>query len=137
MPYPIRICLDIIETKGIESEHIYKSHSINKSHLEQVCDYINKDKIENKLDELNAEPNLACGIIKKFLKELKSPLIPDEIITLLEKCDSNIPDKEYANKIEHLKRILGKMPQANYDTIAYLLIHFYRVLNKVKFIIKI
>ena len=134
-PYPIRICLDIVESKSLETDNIYKSHSINKSQLETLCDFINKNKIELKLDELNAEPNLACGVLKKFLKELKSPLVPDEFVTLLDKCDSNISDKDVANKIDSLKRILHKMPQINYDTVSYLLIHFYRVLNKVGLVI--
>jgi RalA-binding protein 1 len=132
MPYPIRICLDVIESKGIETENIYKSHSINKSHLEAFCDFVNKEKIETKLDELNAEPNLACGVLKKFLKELKSPLIPDEFITLLDKCDSNISDKDVANKIDSLKKSLARMPQINYDTISYLIMHFHKILNKVR-----
>ena len=130
MPYPIRICLDIIEQKGIQSENLYR-HSINKSQVEAICDAINKDKIESKIDELNSEPNLACAIVKKFLKELKSPLIPDEFISLLDKCDSNISDKDLQRKVDQLKRIISTMPQTNFDTMFYLTMHFHKILNKV------
>ena len=129
IPYPIRICLDIIEQKGIENENIYR-HTYNKSQVEAICDAINKDIMDTKLDELNAEPTLACAIVKKFFKELKSSLIPDEFVNVLDKCDSSISDKDMHNKVEHVKKILFKLPQANFDCVAYLLMHFYRILNK-------
>jgi hypothetical protein len=135
MPYPLRICLDIIEQKGVGIDNLYRHHG-NKSHMEPVFDLINRDKIDTKLEELNAEPNMACAIVKKFLKELKSPLIPDDFVTILDKCDSSISDKDYHNKIEQVKRIIGKMPPANFDTVAYLIMHFYRILNVNGFLVK-
>ena len=108
--------------------------SVNKSQLESICDAINGNKFETRLDELNADPNLACQIIKKFLRELKAPLINDEVLSTLEKCDSNISDKE--TKVEFLKRQLARIPQPNLDTFTYLLMHFHRVLQKVFILLK-
>lgn len=125
VPYPIRICIDVIEQKGIENENIYRHHA-NKSHLESICESICNDAFETRLDELNSDPNLACAIIKKFLKELKSPLVPDDLLNLVDKCESN--DKE--QKIENLKKVLAKFPQSNLDTVSYLIMHFHQVLKK-------
>jgi hypothetical protein len=80
------------------------------------------------MEELNADPNLACAIIKKFLKESKSPLISDEILGLFDKFDPSVADK--AQKIEHLKKVISKLAQPNYETFAYLIMHFHRVLNR-------
>lgn len=131
IPYPIRVCMDIIEQRGSECENLYR-HVTNKSHAENICNMVNKDKIEMKLDELNAEPNLACAVVKKFLKELKSPLIPDDVLGLFEKFESAGSDKESQNKIEHLRRVVAKLPQPNLDTVSYLIMHFHRVINNVK-----
>ena len=130
MPAPIRICLDIIEQKGIDQESIYR-RSINKSVLESISDSINKDKFDSRIEELNADPMLACAIIKKFLREMKSALIPDEFVSTMDKCDASISDKDVANKVEHLKKIVFKLPPSNFDTFSYLIMHFHRVLNKV------
>lgn len=133
MPAPIRICLDLIEQNGIESEHLYR-RSVNKSQLEGICDVINSGKIETKLDELTADPNLACAIVKKFLRELKTPLVSDELVAIFEKCDSSVSDKDTTTKVDILrKQIFARMPQPNLDTFTYLINHFYRILYKVWF----
>lgn len=127
VPAPIRICLDIIEQKGVDSE-LYR-RSVNKSNLESLCEVINSNKIETRLDELNAEPALACAVVKKFLRDLKSPVISDEVLSVIEKCDSNISDKD--TKVQFLKKQIEKIPQPNLDTFTYLVMHFYRILYKV------
>ena len=68
---------------------IYR-RSVNKSLLESICESINNDKMDSRMDELNGDPNLACALIKKFLRELKVPLINDEILNMFDKCDSGI-----------------------------------------------
>ena len=129
IPAPIRICMDIIETKAIESETIYR-RSVNKTQLESLCDSINNDRIETRLDELSNEPNLACAIIKKFIRELKMPLVADDIIVIFDKCDANLSDKEFSTKIEYLKRIINRMAPPNRDTFTYLIMHFYRMIHR-------
>ena len=104
IPSPIRICMDIIETKGIESEIIYR-RSVNKTQLESICEAINNDRIETRLDELNSDPCLACAILKKFVRELKSHLVADEIVAVMEKCDANISDKEFSTKVLYCSEI--------------------------------
>ena len=116
---------------GIESEHLYR-RSVNKSQLESICDSINHNRIETRLDELNAEPNLCGAIIKKFLRELKAPLINDETLTTLDKFDTGISDKEVETKSDFLKKLIStKLPQANFEIVAYLTMHFHRILAKV------
>lgn len=117
--------MDLIEQKAINSENIYRHHA-NKSHLESICESINNDVIETRIDELNTDPNLACAVIKKFLKELKSPIIPDEMLVIIDKCESN--DRE--QKLQLLQSAISKLPQPNFDTFAYLIMHFNRLLEK-------
>jgi len=77
---------------------------------------------------MNAEPNLACAVVKKFLRELKTPLINDELLSIIEKCDSIVNEKDTANKIKYLQRQIAKLPQPCLDLFAYLIMHFYRIL---------
>jgi hypothetical protein len=133
VPYPIRVCIEIIEQKGIDNETIYR-HSTNKSQIESICESINNDKIESRLDELNSDPNLACAIVKKFFKELKSPLVSDELLSSLEKFDPSLASDKM-QKIDYIKKVIAKMAQANFETFAYMIMHFHRVLNKVDILI--
>lgn len=84
--------------------------------------------METRLDELNTDPNLACAIIKKFLKESKSPLVTDDVIALIEKFDPNLATDK-SQKVEHLRRSISKLPSVNFETFAYLVMHFHRVLS--------
>jgi hypothetical protein len=131
VPAPIRICMDLIEQKGIiECDYLYR-RSVNKSQLESICESINNNKLETRLDELNADPNLACGVLKKFLRELKTPLINDELLSALDKCDSSISDKDTSTRVELLKRQIMRISQPNMDTFFYFIMHFHRVLKQV------
>jgi len=58
------------------------------------------------------------------------PLVADDIIVVMDKCDANISDKEFTTKIEYLKRIINKMAPANRDTFSYLIMHFYRMIRR-------
>jgi RalA-binding protein 1 len=129
IPAPIRICLDIIENKGIDSEVIYR-RSVNKVQLEAICESINDDKFETRIDELNADPNLACKLIIRFLRRLKTPVVSDEFLNALDKCDANISDKEMQIKIEYLKKLINRMSTVNRDTFTYFMMHFHKVLSK-------
>lgn len=84
--------------------------------------------METRLDELNADPNLACAIIKKFLKESKTPLVTDDVIGLIEKFDPSLATDKM-QKVEHLRRSISKLPPANFETFAYLVMHFHRMLE--------
>jgi hypothetical protein len=68
--------------------------------------------------------------MKKFIRELKLPLVTDDIILVMDKCDANISDKEFSTKIEYLKRIVNKMAPPNRDTFSYMIMHFHRMFSK-------
>jgi RalA-binding protein 1 len=131
VPAPVRLCLDLIEQSGLESEQLYRARA-PKAQLEAVCEAASLGHLEAKLPELRADPNLACALVKRFLRELKAPLLSDELVAALDKCDASVSDKDTAAKVAALKRhIFARMPQPNLDTFAYVTVHFYRVLCKV------
>jgi len=130
IPAPIGMCIYIIERNAKNSETIYRRYLENTTLFEFVCDSINNHRMETILDELRNEPNLACEIIMKFLRELKEPLIPDDIIEQINSAHVEISDKESIRNMENLERIIFYlMATANHDTFAYLIRHFSRMLE--------
>lgn len=127
IPYPIRICFEIIEEKGLECEGIYRRIR-NKSQIDSIFEAINKN-FESKLTEISSDPLIAASIIKKFFRDLKVPLINDDLINLFEKCEQ-ISDKEVELKIEAIRKTFKKMPVANRDTFSVLIVHLSKMMQK-------
>jgi hypothetical protein len=75
---------------------------------------------------------IAASIIKKFFRDLKVPLINDDLINLFEKCEQ-ISDKEVELKIEAIRKTFKKMPVANRDTFSVLIVHLSKMMQKVCF----
>ncbi len=75
---------------------------------------------------------IAASIIKKFFRDLKVPLINDELLNLFEKCEQ-ISDKDVDLKIETIKKTLKKLPSANRDTFSFLIVHLSKVMQAVSF----
>jgi hypothetical protein len=123
--YPIRICIDIIDEKGIDLEGIYKKQA-DKTHLREIRNLIDSRDDETYIQDLKTNPYLAAGIIKKYLSDLKTPLFNDEIITALEL----ISEKNIDHKIELINNILDKLPQANRDLFSFLIIHLTKISKK-------
>ena len=75
---------------------------------------------------------IAASIIKKFFRDLKIPLINDDLLSLFEKCEQ-ISDKEVALKVEAIRKALKKLPLANRDTFSFLVVHLSKVMQKVSY----
>lgn len=123
--YPIRICIDIIDEKGIDLEGIYKKQA-DKTHLREIRNLIDSRDDETYIEDLKANPYLAAGIIKKYLSDLKTPLLNDEMITALEL----ISEKNIDHKIELINNVLDKLPPANRDLFSCLIIHLTNISQK-------
>jgi hypothetical protein len=51
------------------------------------------------------------------------------MLNTLDKFDAGISDKDAETKIEFLRKLISKMPQSNYELVAYLVMHFHKILN--------
>lgn len=71
----------------------------------------------------NVDVHVICGCIKDFLRGLKEPLIP----TALWKNFTNAVQMIDDQAIEYeLRATIDQMPQANRDTLAFLILHLQR-----------
>jgi hypothetical protein len=80
-------------------------------------------------ETLNSNPLLASAVIKKFLRELKSPLINDELLVSFDKCDT-ISNKDAALKVENISNVISRLAPANRDTFSFLIVHLSKVILK-------
>lgn len=67
--------------------------------------------------------HVVCGCIKDFLRGLKEPLIPHNLWIQFSNAVQLIDDAEIEPE---LKAAINQLPQANRDTLAFLILHLQR-----------
>jgi len=68
--------------------------------------------------------HLLCGVVKEFLRSLDEPLVTRVLWREFVKA-SELSDPE-ARKA-HIWQTIGELPQANQDTLAYMMMHLQRI----------
>lgn len=74
----------------------------------------------------NYDIHVVCGCIKDFLRNLREPLIP----TNLWKNFSNAVNNYDEAAVRELFAAINQLPQANRDTLAFLVMHLQRFVDK-------
>ncbi|XP_078539623.1 rac GTPase-activating protein 1-like isoform X2 [Lissotriton helveticus] len=117
-------CVNEIELRGLKEKGIYRVPG---------CDRLVKDLKQkflrgkgplnlNRVDEIHA----VCGLLKDFLRNLKEPLVTFYLHSrFLEAADIL---NEECSKAE-MSQVVLKLPLANRDTLAYLILHLHRVIQ--------
>lgn len=72
----------------------------------------------------SSDIHVICGCIKDFLRNLREPLIPTRLWTSFSNAVQNPIDKE---SVRDLYASINLLPQANRDTLAYLILHLQRL----------
>ncbi|XP_073835720.1 rho GTPase activating protein at 16F isoform X2 [Musca autumnalis] len=81
----------------------------------------------NALRQPNVDIHTLTGVLKLFLREIKSPLIStNEAKTFIGKPNQWVLT-ELPNKLEILRRLIRSLPEINRDTLEYLFAHFNRL----------
>lgn len=73
----------------------------------------------------NSDIHVICGCIKDFLRGLKEPLIPTDLWTKFSNAVQLIDDADIERE---LTAAITLLPQANRDTLAFLILHLKRFL---------
>ncbi|GAB0097339.1 GTPase-activating protein RacGAP84C [Sergentomyia squamirostris] len=121
VPHLIVYCVNEIETRGLNEVGIYRVSGSEK----EVKALKEKFLRGNSLPQLkNVDIHVLCGTIKDFLRSLPEPLIPKSQWTEFSNAiQQNSRERVQAALFEAVER----MPQANRDTIAFLIQHFQHV----------
>jgi hypothetical protein len=102
---------------------------LNKAQIEILFETAN-EHFDSKITNLTSDPLIATAIIKKFLRELKTQLIPEELLTSFDKCEA-ISNKELELKIESVQKLVKQIPNPNRDLFSYLMVHLNKVIRNV------
>lgn len=71
--------------------------------------------------------HVICGCIKSFLKGLREPLIPTWLWSVFSKAVVDFDgDSINGNILRNLQSAIARLPKANRDTLAFLVLHLQR-----------
>nr|XP_060619848.1 GEM-interacting protein isoform X2 [Anolis sagrei ordinatus] len=136
VPFIVVKCTSEIEARALGVQGIYRI-SGSKARVERLCQAFENGRGLVELSDHS--PHDITGVLKHFLKELTSPVLPfklyDAFITLSKSFqrteDRSGDDSETAaNPIKSTKDLLSKLPATNYNTLRHLIAHLYRVAER-------
>ncbi|KFP21938.1 rac GTPase-activating protein 1 [Egretta garzetta] len=122
IPSIIVHCVNEIEQRGLHEMGLYRVSGCDKTVRELKEKFLRAKNIPllSKVDDIHA----ICGLLKDFLRSLKEPLLTFRLNkTFMEAAE--ISDED--NSIAAMYQAVGELPQANRDTLAFLMIHLQRV----------
>ncbi|KAL9913054.1 rac GTPase-activating protein 1-like [Glossina fuscipes fuscipes] len=121
IPALIVHCVHEIESRGLQEKGIYRV-SGSEREIKALKERFLKNKTIPHLG--NIDVHVLCGCIKDFLRSLSDPLIPR---TLWETFCNAVQNQSEEDIVRHLTQAIGRLPQPNRDTLAFLILHFQRV----------
>lgn len=123
VPALIVHCINEIETRGLNEVGLYRVSGSDRDVKALKERFLKNNGIPN-LQDLDI--HILCGCIKDFLRSLHEPLIPISLWTTFSNAAQTIPTDDCDISMEVISAI-EKLPQANRDTLAYLILHFQRI----------
>ncbi|RWS30946.1 rac GTPase-activating protein 1-like protein [Leptotrombidium deliense] len=117
----VHCCMEI-EKRGLEEAGLYRVPGSDKDVREL------KEKILNSKSGIpvlsNVDIHVLCGVVKSFLRSLDESLITRTLWRDFVKAADLEQDED---KKSYLYQAIGELPQANRDTLAYIIVHLQRI----------
>ncbi|XP_078264394.1 rho GTPase-activating protein 29-like isoform X2 [Rhinoraja longicauda] len=147
IPFIIKKCISEIENRALSIKGIYRVNGA-KSRVEKLCQAFENGKDLVELSDLY--PHDISNVLKLFLRQLPEPLmlfrLYNEFIGLAKECHNVTLEDDGKRKclaaskwstsigkiqvLSKVKDLLGQLPQANYNTVRFLVSHLRRVADK-------
>ncbi|XP_036617857.1 rac GTPase-activating protein 1 isoform X2 [Trichosurus vulpecula] len=122
IPSIIVHCVNEIEQRGLNEAGLYRISGCDRTVKELKEKFLRSKTVPllSKVDDIHA----ICGLLKDFLRNLREPLLTFRLNkTFIEAAE--ITDED--NSRAAMYQAIGELPQANRDTLAFLMIHLQRV----------
>ncbi|KAF9783417.1 Rho GTPase activation protein [Thelephora terrestris] len=118
IPRVIKDSIQYLRETGLEEEGLFR-RSPNLTLLNQVTDAYDRGHVVS-LDTFN-DPNLAAVLIKKFLRDLPTPIFPEVTYAVIQRCP--IPsDAGDVSTITYIREtILPELPRCSYILLSHVL----------------
>lgn len=110
-----------VETRGLSEEGIYRVSGSEKE-VKALKERFLRGRGIPVL--ANTDIHVICGCIKDFLRNLREPLIPTRLWTSFSNAVQHHDD---VAAVRDLYASIDRLPQANRDTLAYLILHLQRL----------
>ncbi|KFW76946.1 Rac GTPase-activating protein 1, partial [Manacus vitellinus] len=122
IPSIIVHCVNEIEQRGLHETGLYRVPGCDRTVRELKEKFLRAKSIPllSKVDDVHA----ICGLLKDFLRSLKEPLLTFHLHKAFMEA-AEIPDED--NSVAAMYQAVGELPQANRDTLAFLMVHLQRV----------
>uniref|UniRef100_A0A8C6VLA6 GEM interacting protein n=1 Tax=Naja naja TaxID=35670 RepID=A0A8C6VLA6_NAJNA len=130
VPFIVMKCTSEIETRALGVQGIYRISGA-KARTERLCQAFENGRRLVELSEHS--PHDITGVLKHFLKELSSPVLPFKLYEDFMAFSRNLQksgDNSETDPIKTIKDLLSKLPATNYNTIRHLIAHLYRVAER-------
>ncbi|XP_055647894.1 rac GTPase-activating protein 1 [Falco peregrinus] len=115
-------CVNEIERRGLRETGLYRVSGCEKTVRELKEKFLRSRSIPllSKVDDIHA----VCSLLKDFLRSLREPLLTFRLNKAFMEA-AEILDED--NSVAAMYQVVGELPQANRDTLAFLMIHLQRV----------
>lgn len=122
IPALIVHCVTEIENRGLNEVGIYRV-SGSEREVKALKERFMRNKATPAL--VNIDVHVLCGCVKDFLRSLKEPLVP---VSSWEKfCNASQSSNSEEETRGNLLKAIEDLPQANRDTLSFLVLHFQRI----------
>ncbi|KAG7472022.1 hypothetical protein MATL_G00104050 [Megalops atlanticus] len=115
-------CVNEIEQRGLHETGLYRLSGVDRTVKELKEKFLRGKTVPllSKVEDVHA----ICGLLKDFLRNLKEPLLTFRLNRNFMEA-AEIQDDD--NSIAMMYQTISDLPQANRDTLAFLMIHLQRV----------
>uniref|UniRef100_A0A158PNM3 F-BAR domain-containing protein n=1 Tax=Anisakis simplex TaxID=6269 RepID=A0A158PNM3_ANISI len=134
VPLIVEKCVDELQRRGLKVKGIYRTCGV-KSKIEQICEEFERSPNFVDIDLSVFHPMNIASVIKLYLRKLPEPLLTHElynewILLATGVCIvvfiQNLNDGDECIT-EQIRCLLHKLPEQNFDTLQFLLLHLNRV----------
>lgn len=125
VPALIVHCVNEIETRGLTEVGLYRISGSDRDVKALKEKFLRNNGIPNLAE---SDVHVLCGCVKDFLRSLSERLVPLALWSAFSNAAQKIPsDEEEGTVNKDVYRAVDRLPQANRDTLAYLIMHFQRI----------
>uniref|UniRef100_A0A8C2TR94 Rho-GAP domain-containing protein n=1 Tax=Coturnix japonica TaxID=93934 RepID=A0A8C2TR94_COTJA len=119
-PLRCAVCVTEVETRGLAEAGLYRVPGAEPLVREWKRRMLHGGESPSGVSDIH----VVCGVLKDFLRGLKEPLVTFSLhAAFLQAAD--IPDEAACSTA--LQHLVGKLPAANRDTLAFLMLHLLRL----------
>lgn len=125
MPLLVAKCTKIVETKGLNTQGIYRIPG-NTAAISNLNELINRNGMDEQTlsDPKWDDVNVVSSLLKLFIRSLPEPILPNELYGNFIEADKL---SDHAQRFLELKALLRKLPEHNYETLKHLIEHLTNV----------